>query len=430
MQDAHDPYAALRHPDYCYLLSSNVLAATAAEMQFAAVEWELFQRTRQAEYLGYGGLAQFLPVLFLGLLAGQAADRFNRKYLLMTAHATMLLASLGLAVVSWLAPAPRYGIDTVDWPVWATLGFLVLAGCSRALGMPTRSSLIPLVVPVEAVGNAVTWTSSGWQTARVTGSALGGLLVAVTESPPVVYVATAAGLLVCVGILTLIRPRPAGLSREPRTLRTLLAGVRFVWNSQLLLAAITLDLFAVLLGGATALLPMYAEDILHVGPIGFGWLRAAEAIGAFAMAMVLAHRAPLQRPGRVLLWSVAGFGVTIIGFGLSENFALSFTMLVLMGAVDNISVVIRGTLMQVLTPDDMRGRVGAVNSVFISSTNQLGAFESGITAKWWGPVGAVVVGGVGTLVVVVAAAIYWPRLRRLGPISKIIHEGHEDHEKN
>jgi MFS family permease len=422
MQDAHDPYAALRHRDYGYLLSSNVLAATAAEMQFAAVEWELFQRTGLPEYLGYGGLAQFMPVLLLGLLAGQAADRFSRKYLLMTAHAVMLLASLGLALVSLLGGE-----------VWMIFVFLVLAGCSRALGMPTRSSLIPLVVPAEAVGNAVTWTSSGWQTARVTGSALGGLLVALTESPPVVYFATAVGLFVCMGILTLIRPRPAGHSLEPRTLRTLLAGVRFVWNSPLLLAAITLDLFAVLLGGATALLPMYATDILHVGPIGFGWLRAAEAIGAFVMAMVLAHRAPLQRPGRALLWSVAGFGLTIIGFGLSENFALSFLMLVLMGAFDNISVVIRGTLVQVLTPDNMRGRVGAVNSVFISSTNQLGAFESGQTAQWWGPVGAVVVGGVGTLAVVVAAALYWPRLRRLGPLHSLKntnHAGHEEHEGN
>lgn len=414
MQDAHDPYAALRHPNYCYLLSSNVIAATAAEMQFAAVEWELFQRTNSPEYLGYGGLAQFLPVLLLALPAGQAADHFSRKYLLMTAHAAMLLASLGLATVSLLAPLD--GVDTLDWPVWAILGFMTLAGCSRALGMPTRSSLIPLVVPAEAVGNAVTWTSSGWQTARVTGSALGGLLVAVTENPADVYFATAVGLFVCIGIVTLLRPRPAGQSMEPRTLRTLLAGVWFVWNSPLLLAAITLDLFAVLLGGATALLPMYAKDILHVGPMGFGWLRAAEAIGAFAMAMVLAHRVPLQRPGRALLWSVAGFGLTIIGFGLSENFALSFIMLVLMGAFDNISVVIRGTLMQVLTPDDMRGRVAAVNSVFISSTNQLGAFESGITAKWWGPVAAVVVGGVGTLVVVAAAALYWPRLRQLGPL--------------
>lgn len=405
MQDAHDPYAALRHRDYTLLLCSNVLAATAAEMQFAAVEWELFQRTGLPEYLGYGGLAQFVPVLLLGLPAGQAADRLNRKFLLMAAHAAMLLASVGLALVSRLS-----------WPVEMIFFFLVVGGCGRALGMPTRTSLIPQVVPIETLGNAVMWTSSGWQVARVGGSSLGGLVVALTGEPAVVYQVTALGLAVCIGIVTLMRPRPAAPSAEPRSLATLLAGIRFVWRSELLLAAITLDLFAVLLGGATALLPMFAEKILEVGPIGFGWLRAAESIGAFAMAMFLAHRPPMRRPGRALLWSVAGFGVTIIVFGLSENFALSFLMLMLMGALDNISVVIRGTLVQVLTPDDMRGRVAAVNSVFISSTNQLGAFESGITAKWWGPVGAVVVGGVGTLLVVAIAAIASPRLRRLEPL--------------
>jgi MFS family permease len=408
----HDPYAALRHRDYCFLLSSNVLAATAAEMQFAAVEWELFQRTGLPEYLGYGGLAQFLPVLLLGLPAGQAADHFNRKYLLMAAHAAMMLASLGLALVSF-----------TGGPVWMIFVFLALAGCARALGMPTRSSLIPLVVPVEAVGNAVTWTSSGWQVARVAGSSLGGLLVAITGSPGDVYWLTAAGLVVCIGLVAGIRLRSAESPAEPRSLQSLLAGIRFVWNTQVLLAAITLDLFAVLLGGATALLPMFAEKILEVGPIGFGWLRAAEAIGAFGMAMVLAHRAPLQRPGLALLWSVAGFGIAIIVFGLSEHFALSFVALLLMGALDNISVVIRGTLMQVLTPDAMRGRVAAVNSIFISSTNQLGAFESGITASWWGPVAAVVVGGAGTLLVVALAAIASPKLRQLEPLHTLKNDG-------
>jgi MFS family permease len=411
MQDAHDPYAALRSRDYCLLLSSNVLAATAAEAQFAAVEWELFERTGLPEYLGYGGLAQFLPVLLLGLPAGQAADRFNRKYLLMTAHATMMLASIGLALVSHF-----------EGPVWSILALLALAGCARALGMPTRTSLIPQVVPLDAVGNAVMWTSSGWQVARVTGSSLGGLIVALTTRPGDVYEGTAIGLFVCIVTVLWMKPRPNLRSTEPRTLGTLLAGIRFVWNKELLLAAITLDLFAVLLGGATALLPVYAETILKVGPIGFGWLRAAESLGAFAMAMLLAHRAPLRKPGRALLWAVTGFGITIIVFGLSENFALSFLMLVLMGAFDNISVVIRGTLVQVLTPDAMRGRVAAVNSVFISSTNQLGAFESGITAAWWGTVPAVVVGGVGTLLVVACAALLSPKLRRLGPLHTLASE--------
>jgi MFS family permease len=366
-------------------------------------------------------LAQFLPVLLLGLPAGQAADTFSRKYLLAAAHVTMLLASLGLAAVS-----------LTQGPVDLILVFLALAGCSRAIGMPTRSSLIPLVVPVEAVGNAVSWTSSGWQMARVVGSTLGGVLIAATKLPFVAYGATTASLVVCIGLVVMIRLRPMPTFTEPRTLRTLLAGVRFVWQTELLLAAILLDFFAVLLGGATALLPMFAEEILHVGAVGFGFLRAAESIGAIAMAMIVAHRPPMQRPGRALLWSVAGFGVTIVVFGLSEDFTLSFIMLLLMGGLDNISVVIRGTLVQMLTPDHMRGRVGAVNSVFISSTNQLGAFESGITAAWGamltgskvlGAKGAVVFGGIGTLVVVAVVAGYWPRLRRLGPLHEVNAEG-------
>jgi MFS family permease len=402
MQDAHDPYAALRHRDFCLLVSSNVLAATAAEMQFAAAEWELYQRTGLPEYLGYGGLAQFLPVLLFGLLAGQAADLFSRKYLLMGAHVLMLLASVGLAAVS-----------VNQWPAEMIFVFMALAGCSRALGMPARSSLIALVVPTDALANAVTWTSSGWQVARVSGSALGGLIIALTDRPADVYQGTAIGLLVCAITVGFMHPRPAVRSKEPRSLATLLAGIRFVWRKDLLLAAITLDLFAVLLGGATALLPIFATEILHAGAVEFGWLRAAESIGAFGTAILLAHRAPLPHPGRALLWAVAGFGVATILFGLSEYFALSFLMLALTGALDNISVVIRGTLIQMLTPDDMRGRVAAVNSIFISSTNQLGAFESGITAAWFGPVRAVVLGGAGTIAVVAFAAVYWPKLRRL-----------------
>lgn len=405
MQEAHDPYAALRHRDYGLLLSSNVLAALSAEIQFTVVEWEIFQRTRSYEMLGYGGLAQFLPLLLLALPAGQAADRFSRKHLLIAAHAMMALTSLGLACVSIFAG-----------PVWLIFVFLMLAGVSRAVGMPARSSLIPLVVAPESLGNAVTWSSSGWQVANVAGPALGGLLLAVADVTAVAYFTTVGGLLACIGMVALMRPREVGFATEPRTLRNLLAGIRFVWKSELLFAAITLDLFAVLLGGSTALLPAFATEILLVDKVAFGWLRAAPAVGAFVTAMILAHRAPLQRPGRALLWSVAGFGLATILFGLSENFYFSFAMLFLTGAFDNISVVIRGTLVQVLTPNDMRGRVAAVNSIFISSTNQLGAFESGITAEWFTLVGSVVMGGYGTLAVVAFAACHWPKLRHLEPL--------------
>ena len=220
----------------------------------------------------------------------------------------------------------------------------------------------------------------------------------------------------CIGLVSAMQPRHALPSTEPRTLRTLLAGIRFVWATDLLFAAIMLDLFAVLFGGCTVLLPAFAKEILLVGATGYGTLRAAPAIGAFVTALLMAHRPPMQRPGRTLLWAVVGFGLATIVFGLSDNFYFSFAMLFLTGAFDNISVVIRGTLMQILTPDNMRGRVAAVNSVFISSTNQLGAFESGITAHWFGLIGSVVFGGISTLLVVVFAAIYWPRLRRLEPL--------------
>jgi MFS family permease len=405
LEALHDPYAALRSRDYSLLLCSNVLAAMSGEIQFTVVEWEIYQRTHSYEYMGYAGLAQFLPLLLLALPAGQAADRFSRKYLLMGAHAMMALASIGLALVSWY-----------EGPVELIFVCLAAAGVSRALGMPSRSSLIALVVQPETLGNAVTWSSSGWQVASVAGPALGGLLLALASSTALAYGITAAGIFVCICLVSQIRPREAPRSLDTRSLSALLAGIHFVWKSELLLAAITLDLFAVLLGGAVVLLPAYAERILGVDKAAFGWLRAAPAIGAFVTAMVLAHRPPLRKPGRALLWSVTGFGLATIVFGVSDLYYLSFFMLFLTGAFDNISVVIRGTLMQVLTPNEMRGRVSAVNSIFISSTNQLGAFESGLTAEWLGLVRAVVFGGVGTLVVVAIAAMMSPKLRRLEPL--------------
>lgn len=411
MFKAHDPYRALRHRDYRLLLAAGILASIGAEIQAVAVGWELYARTQNAAALGLAGLLQFLPVLLLALPAGYAADHYSRRVLFQLAQVMEAAASLGLAALSF-----------AEGPVPLMFCCLVLGGVARALRAPTRSSLMPQVVPADALGNAVTWNSSAWQFANVAGPALAGLSIAVAAgaSGPT-YLLAAACSLVCVFILMPIRPKHgAPPPRLKRSLSSLLAGAHFVWKNDLLLAAITLDLFAVLLGGATALLPIYATDILNVGAVGLGWLRAAPALGALVVAIRLAHRPPLRRPGVALLASVAGFGVATIVFGLSHSFWLSFLMLAMTGGLDNVSVVVRGTLMQTLTPDEMRGRVAAVNSIFISSSNELGEFESGTVAALLGPVASVVGGGAGTIVVVLLVMWAWPRLIKLGPTYQVI----------
>jgi MFS family permease len=411
MNQAHDPYAPLRHRDYRQFLIGNMLATVGSQMQSVAVGWELYDRTGRSDALGYVGLVQFLPVLLLSLPAGHAADRYNRKMLLLGAVAMTALASLGLAALSFF-----------QGPVPLVYLCLLLGGIGQAINFPARWALWPQLIPEEFIGAAITWNSSGWQVAAVAGPALGGFLIALSGGAVAVYLAAVACALAFFGLLASTRPRPAARPAETFSPGTLLAGLRFVTHSRLILATITLDLFAVLLGGATALLPVFAEDILKIGPIGLGWLRAAPSIGAFGMAFTLAHRPPFRRAGRALLWAVAGFGVATIVFGLSTNAILSFVMLALTGALDNISVVVRATLVQVLTPDALRGRVTAVNAVFISSSNELGAFESGITAQLFGPVLSVVSGGVGTLLVVGAAMAIWPEILRLGPLQRPVEE--------
>jgi len=407
MADEHDPYAALRYPDYRRLLAGNLLASLATTMQATAVGWEVYDRTHADAALGYIGLAQFLPVLLLSLPAGQAADRYSRKGLLVAALGLAALASCGLAVLSFL-----------QGPVPLIYVCLLLGGVSRAFTSPCRWALVAMVVPLRHLTNAVTWNSSGWQIASVAGPALAGLVIAVTHRAASAYLIAAGCALAFAGLLATIRPQVQVQAGEPRSLASFLAGARFVWKTKLILATITLDLFAVLLGGATVLLPAFAQTVLHVGPMGLGWLFAAPSLGALVMAVVLAHRPPLKRAGPTLLWAVAGFGAATIVFGLSENFALSFAMLALTGALDNISIVVRGTLVQVLTPEAMRGRVSAVNAVFIGSSNELGAFESGMTAQWFGLVASVVGGGIGTILVVLTVMTRWPEVMRLGPLHR------------
>jgi MFS family permease len=402
---ADDRYGVLRNKDYRRYLLAGMAATIGGQMQGVAVGWELYERTRSATALGLVGLAQVLPVILLALPAGHAADRHNRKHQLIAAHVLFAFASLGLAVLS-----------AYQGPIGLVYLFLVLTGVAQAVNMPARWALLPQLVPREQVSRAVTWNSSSWQVASVAGPALGGLVIALTRGATAAYVIDIGCSAAVIALVARIRPRPFARDFQPVSLQSLLAGIHFVLKTELILATITLDLFAVLFGGATALLPIYARDILHIGPTGLGWLRAAPSLGAFAMALVLAHRPPLRKAGPALLWAVGGFGVATIVFGVSRDPVVSFVMLLLTGALDNVSVVVRGTLVQVLTPDEMRGRVSAVNAIFIGSSNELGEFESGVAARLLGTVPAVVLGGVGTLLVVVGVALVWPSVRRLGSL--------------
>ena len=376
------------------------------QIQSVAIAWEIYERTDSARALGFTGGIQALPVILLALPAGQMADMFDRRKLVCISRLLAAICSLGLAALSYYE-AP------VNW----MYGLLLLASICGTIGRPAQASLLPQLVPAEVFPNAATWSSSTWQFAGVIGPALGGLVL--IYSIQVAYVLAAVGsTFFAISVLTL-NPKRSERKKEPVTISTLLAGCQFVWNKKVLFTIISLDLFAVLLGGATYLLPIFAKDILHVGETGFGILRAAPAVGAFAMAIGIAHLPPFRKAGVAMLWAVAGFGLATIVFGVSQSFTLSLVMLFLTGALDNISVVVRHTLIQLLTPDAMRGRVSAVNSVFISSSNQIGGFESGETAEWWGPVTAVVVGGVGTIVVVIATAVLSPKLLKIGSLEDV-----------
>lgn len=405
MAERHDPYAAFRVPDYRHYVAGWVIALLTYRMQAVAIGWEMYQRTGRPLALGLVGLVQALPLIALALPAGYLADRFDRRRVLMWSFTGMAVTSVGLAIVSLLhGPVP----------LMYTLLFLDAAALS--LGRPARMSLVPQIVPRAVFPNAVAWNTSMWQIASVVGPAVGGFIVGM--NPAVAYLLSAAGSVTYILLLSRIRIRRAEAAPEPVSRQSALAGLRFVRRHRGLLAAISLDMFAVLLGGATYLLPIYATDILKVGAHGFGWLNAAPAAGALFTALLLAHRPPLRHAGRDLLLAVTGFGVATIVFGFSRSFPLSLAMLFLTGAFDNVSVVIRATLIQLMTPDAMRGRVSAVNGIFISVSNELGGFESGVVADAFGPVASVVSGGVGTIAVVGTVAALSPELRAVGELHK------------
>jgi MFS family permease len=472
--ELHDPYVALRYRDYRRYFTGNAASLLGTQMTTYAVGYELYKREaaidihNAALVLGLVGLVQVIPIILLALPAGHLVDRYSRKTLILigTFVQILLWTAMGFSshfAITWFG-GPAATLSTATAPEAASaamaavhpslfadphvpilLLLLLVNGMCRSITQPAKQALMPMLVPPKHFANAITWNSSLFEISNVVGPMTGGFaLAALLGASPTARLITHGWAFSCiywanallqliqwVNVLRIDLVHTPPAKREPMTMTSMLAGVHFVYNNKVILGAITLDMFAVLLGGATALLPVFAEQVLHVGPIGLAWLRAAPSFGALTTAMVLAHTPPMQKAGRNLLWAVAGFGASIILFGLSRTFWLSIVALIFTGVFDNISVVVRHTLVQLLTPNEMRGRVSAVNSVFISSSNELGEFESGTTAHiasnvlgfgaLWGPMLAVAAGGFGTILVVIIVAIAWPQVRAVGRLTQVRH---------
>ena len=406
----HDPYASLRIANFRWFIVSLLTMNVATQLQAVVVSWQVYALTRDPLSLGLIGLAEALPFIGFALPAGHLADRVRRLRIARAALAALLGCSASLL---WFTVQPGVLGPSRVWPIYLVI---FLSGIARSFLQPARTALSAELVPRALYPNAVTWRSSTWQLAAVLGPALGGLIYGFGNATAA-YVVDATLMMAALLAIARVDHRPA--AREPSResmLESLAGGVRFVWNQPVVLGALALDLFSVLFGGATALLPVFADEILHVGPEGLGLLRAAPAAGAVVTSLWLAHRPPLRRAGRTLLLNVASFGVSMILFGLSRSFALSLAALVASGMVDTVSVVVRSTLLQVLTPEPLLGRVSAVNAIFIGSSNEIGAFESGVAAKLLGTVPSVVAGGLATLAVVAVTTVRVPELRRLREI--------------
>jgi MFS family permease len=390
----------LRHRSFVHFWFGRLATTTGNQMMMVAVAWQMYELTGSPMDLGLVGLAQFLPSLALTLVVGQVADRFDRRLVLALCVALQMLVGVAL---TWASLGGWVSREVI-------LGASVALGVSKAFQMPTQQALAPLLVPAEMLPRALALSSSGAQFGIMVGPAIGGFLF--VGGAQVVYVVCAALFLAASVLFTLVRIERESTVREPITLKSIFAGINFILHRNAVLGAISLDLFAVLLGGATALLPIFAKDILHTGPWGLGLLRSAPAVGGLTMSIWLAHHPIERRVGKVMFASVAVFGVATLVFALSRWFMLSLGALTILGASDMISVVIRQSLVQLDTPNAMRGRVSAVNAIFIGASNQLGEFESGATAAWWGTVPSVVVGGVGTLAIVALWMRLFPDLAR------------------
>jgi MFS family permease len=407
--DARAGRAAFNHPAFVLFQIARFLIVSAVEMQAVAVGWQVYEITKKPLDLGLVGLAQFLPGILLFPISGHTSDRFERRNVLSACYSGFALCFALLLVLA------QRGVQSVI-PIYVVL---VLLGVVRSFNSTASRSILPQLVSEEHFPNAVAWNASIFQAATILGPSFGGIIYALSRGPSAVYV---VAMLTAIGATVStfrIKPEAKARPREPMTFKTVFAGLHFIWTRKLILGAISLDLFAVLLGGAVALLPVYAREILHTGPWGLGLLRTAPGVGAALTAIVLAHRPLRGRSGPTLLWAVAGFGVFTIVFGLSHSLMLSLIALLLAGASDMVSVIIRATLTQLATPDQMRGRVNAVDMIFIGTSNEFGQFESGLTAQWFGTVPAVVLGGVGTLVVIGIWAWLFPELRHAGDLSQI-----------
>ena len=399
---------AFTYPDFVLYQLARLLIVSSLEMQSVAVGWQVYEMTRRPLDLGLVGLAQFLPGILLFLASGHAADRFERRRLILVCQIAFAICSAFLLAITLRGPRAVFPIYVV----------LVLLGVVRSFNGPAGQAFLPQLVSEEHFPNAVAWAATIFQAATIFGPIIGGVVYAATRGPSAVYGTAIITSLLAAVATSRIHPRRPPKHREPPSLKTVLAGFHYIWQKKLILGSISLDLFAVLLGGAVALLPVYAKEILQTGPWGLGLLRGAPGVGAAAMAILLAYRPIRRRAGVTMLWCVAGFGVFTIIFGLSRSLYISLVSLLLLGASDMVSVVIRNTLVQITTPDEMRGRVSAVNMLFIGASNEFGQFESGITAHWFGTVPAVVLGGVGTLVVIAVWSWLFPELRHADELVK------------
>jgi MFS family permease len=401
--------------DFRLYQTARLLVILGAEAQSVAVAWQVYQITHSALDLGLTGLALFAPGLFFMLWAGHVADRYDRRWIIMACYGVQAVCTMALLRFA-LHPTGRV------WPIYAVL---LGIGMGRAFSGPASSALLPSLVPAHHFVNAVTWGSIVFQIANIAGPAVGGLLFTLPlkgyltkwNGAAVVYLFTLVTLVAFLGLVGAMRTKPVRVLKKGFDLETMLAGFRYVWQAKLLLGSISLDLFAVLLGGAVALMPIYATDILHAGPQALGLLRAMPALGALSVSLTMTVRPIKRDAGKLMLTCVAIYGTATVIFGLSRTMWISLLALVIVGASDMVSVVIRASILQLATPPEMRGRVSAVNWLFVGASNEFGGFESGLTAHWWGAVRAVVVGGIGSLIVTGVAAMVFPALRNADALS-------------